>query len=232
MLRRLREEQAMKLRTAGAALLAATVVASSGCYHYTTDVPGVLDLRSDGASAQENAAAIENKEGDEVSRDGFMGFLNGAGVQAEGSKFTVEDRHLFLGIVIPGLFVIMNDSASEELDAAMGEGGAIRKVRIGHTEDMMSILLSIGTRIVAGIVPVVNAIASPVVNITNPFWFTFTASGERIQGSGGKGAMAPPPPPADAPPPPPPPPPPPAEGDAPPATDAAPEEGTTEEGGK
>lgn len=181
----------------------------SGCFHYTAQVPGVLDLRSDGSTAVPNEAPLgvpavggtreaAADDADPITRTGVSSLFAGDGVVEQGTQFTVEERHWFLGLTTwaPGLFLISNPSSSEELDAALG-GEAVRNLRVGHEVGLTDVLLTLGV----GIVPVIGTCASLLVA---PRPWTFTASGERIKAGPGVAVAPPLAAPADQPPPEPP----------------------------
>lgn len=186
------------------AAIVAVLTTGAGCRSFTANVPGVLDLRSDGSQA---SVANDKLPPGEHTRDGVGGFMFGNGAQATGADVTVEDRHWWA----IGLFTIMNPSIKEEMQAALGKG-AMRKVYVGEELTFMDAGLTIGMGIVAGIIPGVNGILIPLVQaITPPMTSRF--SGQRISTSGAAAGEATPPPTDPAPPP--------ADGTAPP-TDAAP----------
>lgn len=170
------------MRLLGLALAVGGAVGLAGCFHYTADVPGVLDLRSDGSQAAPNEEALvapapsaPGEEPPALRRDGVAAILEGDGVVEQGTRFTLEDRHWFLGATawFPGLFLTFNDSSAEELDAALG-GQALRNLRLGHKLMMTDVLLTVGV----GLIPVVGTCASLLVA---PRPWTFTASGERVR---------------------------------------------------
>lgn len=98
----------------------------------TSKVPGVLDLRSDGADAPVNTGPLDAK----ATRSGFDGFAFGEGVKG-GADILIEDRsHLLLNIVTIG-----NESSTEEWQAALG-GQAMRNVTITEQESLMSWVVS------------------------------------------------------------------------------------------
>jgi len=179
----------------------------SGCFHYTANVPGVLDLRSDGSSAAPNEAALVGPTGAEqtdaageedaaspITRTGVSSLFAGDGIVEQGTQFTIEDRHWFIGLTTwaPGLFLISNPSATEELEAALG-GEAVRNLHLGHTVALTDVLLTVGV----GIVPVIGTCASVLVA---PRPWTFTASGERIRAVRSAAVAPPVEPPAEEPP--------------------------------
>lgn len=158
----------------------ALVLLSSACRHVTTKVPGVLDLRSDGSDAP--AATTPPKTSEETARGGFGGFMKGDGVVATGADVTITDRKYW----VIGLFSVINESATEEIQDALGDG-AMRKVMIGDGLTFMDVGIAIIGQIVAWV---------PIVGLVNfilpPFDVTF--SGTRIQTGGGGGVVEPPPP--------------------------------------
>ncbi len=99
----------------------------SGCMHITSEVPGVLDLRSDGADSDVRAEAVTASE---ASREGVMGFFAGAG--AQGSKdVTIVDRNSLVAVGPLILMSVLNSSSTEEWNAAL-QNGALRNVTIGE----------------------------------------------------------------------------------------------------
>ncbi len=162
---------------------------SAGCYHYTADIPGVLDTRSDGSTAEPSPPALEDPK---LTRAGLGAVISGAGVHAEGAQLSVEDRHFFAGVTLlaPGVFLLSNESAKEELEAALGDD-ALREVRVGHRYAPFDILLSAATYIV----PCVPLLLAPQA-------YTFTASGERVAAAGQPPTNRPVAPPVDVRPPP------------------------------
>ncbi len=152
-----------------APLLACTALAlaGAGCNHITTRVPGVLDLRSDGSGAP-----AESQPAKAESRTGFDAILWGDGVQGSGSV-TVVDRKYWL---IKGLFPIANESATEEIAAATGDG-ALRNVHIGELYSGWDF----GISVIVGIIPVVDFIAPCVMP---PLDVTFSGTRVKVAGTG------------------------------------------------
>ena len=94
--------------------------ASSGCYHITTHMPGVLDLRSDASEAPTDSKPSKD------ARSGFDGILWGDGVDGAGTV-SVDDRKYW----VLGLFPVANESATEEVQSAVGDG-ALRNITVGE----------------------------------------------------------------------------------------------------
>lgn len=101
--------------------LLAVLAFGVGCNHITTKVPGVLDLRSDGSDA-----AVDSTAPKEAPRAGFDGLLWGDGVQGSGQVTVVDRKYWLLNLLAMG-----NESATEEINAAMGDGG-LKGVTIGE----------------------------------------------------------------------------------------------------
>ena len=104
-------------------LLPLVVVASSGCLHIGAELPGVLDLRSDGAEA--STLTTELPAGDAVNRAGFSGILLGDGATAAGEKASVVDRQHYLIDLVQ-----LTDGPKDELAAGVGKD-AWRDVFVG-----------------------------------------------------------------------------------------------------
>ncbi len=114
----------------------------SGCLHVTSKVPGVLDLRSDGADAPINTEPLPTG----AARTGFDGFAYGAGVAGQ-SDVQIEDRNHFVLALIP----IANESSTEEWQMALGDGH-LRNVSMNEQYGVMTFFVAF----VKGLVPVVG----------------------------------------------------------------------------
>ena len=167
-------------RTLTALLLAA--VATSGCYHIDSQLPGVLDLRSDGADAPVETAALQPSEA--VARGGMSSFFLGDGATASGAEVSIVDRNHY----ILGWFPIFNPSSKEEWQAALGESGALRNVQIG---DQLSIMAWANAL-------VIQLCTFNLASIAAQTW-DFTAKGTRIKADGSPRNESVPPPAGGAP---------------------------------
>ena len=99
----------------------ALCLVGAGCNHMTTRVPGVLDLRSDGSDVP-----VDNSPPKAESRSGFDSLLWGDGAQGAGQTTVVDRKYWIIGLIGIG-----NESATEEINAAVGNG-AFRNVTIGE----------------------------------------------------------------------------------------------------
>ncbi len=167
-------------------------LASTGCYSFTANVPGVLDLRSDGSAATPLTA--EKLPVGETSREGFGSFFTGAGAQATGADVTIEDRHWW----VLGLFNIVNTSAKEEMQAALGKN-AMKNVYVGEQMTLIDGAITIVPNIIGSVLSWtgIGALIYIFDLFTPPM--TFQASGTRIAASAGADMATPPP--TDTPPP-------------------------------
>jgi hypothetical protein len=144
-------------RFAALAPLVLLAALAGGCSHVTTKVPGVLDLRSDGA-----LAPLE-KEPPKGQRDGFDAILHGDGVTGT-SEVKVVDRKYWILNLVP----VVNDSATEEIGQAMGREGALRNVRIGEQYTFFNFAVAY----CCSVVPIVNCIVMPTpVGSPRDFYF-------------------------------------------------------------
>lgn len=159
-------------------LVVAAMASTTACTHITTKVPGTLDMRSDGAEAAPDTSVAQY--GKDISRSGFDAILSGDGVQQSGSHVTVADRKLWALRYFP----IMNESATEEIQAAMGTG-ALRKVKIGETETIIDVAIAYGGSLVTSVVGLsgIYALFMPPT--------TVTFEGDRIGASAAAAATAP-----------------------------------------
>ncbi len=108
-------------RRAGCAALLA-VCALTACQHYQTELPGTLDLRSDGADAPLETAPVPA----EATRNGLEAWMKGAGVSAKaGGAVVAEDRAVWALRVFP-----LGDGAADEVRGALGTGGALRALTL------------------------------------------------------------------------------------------------------
>jgi hypothetical protein len=155
--------------------LLAAVSLGAGCVTVTSKVPGVLDLRSDGADAPVNTGALP------PPRSGFDSFAYGEGVKG-GADVVIEDRSHFLLAFMP----IFNDSSTEEWRTAIGDQ-ALRNVAITEQYGVMTWAVAF----VKGLIPAVGGLISGT--------WDFRARGTRILASGGsvREESIPPPPATD-----------------------------------
>lgn len=148
----------------------------SACFPYHSKIPGVLDLRSDGMSA-EPAPLPEEVRAEKVGgapRDGFEGFFLGQGMQSYGSKIMIEDRTYWLFWVIP----MFNKSVAEEV-ANASRGQALRQVHLQQEEAINDVIIVYGAQFL-NMVPAVGSIAAMVAAVLTPSQ-TISLSGVRIQ---------------------------------------------------
>ena len=82
--------------------------------HISSEVPGVLDLRSDGSAAPIETAAVPPS--DASARGGLGGFFLGDGTTAIGAEAKIVDRNHYIIALLP----IINASSKEEWQAALG----------------------------------------------------------------------------------------------------------------
>jgi hypothetical protein len=149
-------------------LVVTAVLLSAGCQTVTVKVPGTLDMRSDGAGAP---AASGGKPLDaKMARTGFDAIIWGDGVSVSGPHVTVKDRRYWALRLVP----IANESATEEIAAAVGDNGAVKKVKIGDGYDLYSFGIRYVGRLVTSVV-----LLSWAYELFMPPW-TATFEGDRI----------------------------------------------------
>ncbi|MBI1948147.1 MAG: hypothetical protein HYS27_20830 [Deltaproteobacteria bacterium] len=170
----------MKQRSLLLAATAAAILAGSACHHLTTKVPGVLDMRTDGSGA-----GPATRKAGAGERTGFDGLMLGEGVTGS-SELKVVDRKYW----VCSFFPIINDSATEEIQLAVGSE-ALKNCRIGQQFTIMNWL----TSVVVQAVPVVNVLGIIMPPQDFHFWGTPVKAGGDV-------ALPPPDAPPDAPPPP------------------------------
>lgn len=174
-----------------AAFVSVTVSAgaASGCYHYSATLPGVLDTRSDGSTADASPVEVNDPE---LRREGVSAWLAGEGVRTQEALVSVEERHFFAGVTtaFPGVFLLSNADPTPELKAALGDA-ALRELRVSHEMSALDVVLTLGVNLI----PCVPLLLAP-----QPF--TFALSGERVSASGRPPVNRPVAPPVDLTPPP------------------------------
>jgi hypothetical protein len=89
-----------------------------GCNHYHTPIPGVLDLRSDGAGADPATAALPS----EAERQGLDALLKGTGTTGT-SDVEVHERAVWALRLL-----LLSDGAAPEIGYAFHGNSALRKV--------------------------------------------------------------------------------------------------------
>jgi hypothetical protein len=158
-------------------VLLAFAVGVMGCQHIDHNVPGVLDLRSDGSAVATQTTAIDPK----LKRDGTDAITGNDGLTGTpDGKFRLDERRVW----VIGLIPIM-DSTNDELKDALPPGTGARQVVI--SEEITTI--EVVAKVCGSYIPVVSFAAALLL----PTMSTAVA-GQRIQL--GVGQAAPPPPPA------------------------------------
>lgn len=156
-------------------LLAVLAVSSTGCFHMRADLPGVLDLRSDGSEAAVDNTALPA----DAARDGIGGFFSGGGVQGTKGDVTIENRVTFL--TLGGAFFIypLNDNTNDEWRTVLGKEGAARNVTIGEG-------ITGGTALNAFL----RGLCCYPVFVFSAIGVDLSGSATRIEGSGGSTASS------------------------------------------
>ena len=95
----------------------------AACQHYQTDLPGVLDLRSDGAEAPLETRPLPA----DAARQGLEAWMKGAGTSGT-TTVVAEDRALWALRLFP-----LGDGAKGEVAVALGKDGALRALAL-HEE--------------------------------------------------------------------------------------------------
>ena len=104
-----------------------------GCTHITAEVPGVLDLRSDGSETPVMTTPLPASG---ATRDGVGSFFLGSGAQGAGDV-TVENRATFIGLWAGWLIHPLNGEVHDEWGAVIGDNAAARNVSIGEKLSIM-----------------------------------------------------------------------------------------------
>ncbi len=148
----------------------------ASCMHYQTEIPGVLDLRSDGSAAA--SAPVKNMPSGDVNRSGFNSIFSGDGLKTRDGKVTVEERHYW----IIGLIPIFNTSARDELDAALGNA-VLRDVTLSYEEDIVDVATML-VPVLVNSIPFVGQALSIATGVFLPP-MTFGLEARRVQGEAG-----------------------------------------------
>jgi hypothetical protein len=125
-------------------LSALALASASGCFRYQTRIPGVIDLRSEGAGLSGEPA--KNAENPDVTRDAATAILAGDGLKATGTRVAIEDRTFW----VLGLIPIYNPSMHEELSAALGHGHGLRHLKIKEQVGIMDVGITLLVRLCVG----------------------------------------------------------------------------------
>lgn len=163
------------------ALGACLGLASAGCHHYHTAIPGVVDIRSDGSGAKADSRELEL--GQDVKRESVEAIVIGKGVEVQGHKVKIEDRTYWILHIAP----MFNTSAAEEVDAALANNGALREVSTTYEVSVIDVVIELGAGLAVGVVnvvPVLGQLVSAVGWVGMMVFlpsFTFQLEGERIQ---------------------------------------------------
>jgi hypothetical protein len=130
------------------ALLAGIVaLLSTGCFRYQTRIPGVIDLRTDGAALPPDSEVQHYPP--EIKRDEATGIIAGKGLVSNGHQVRIEDRSFW----VLGLIPIYNQSIAEELQATLNSGGSqkgLRKLTLKEEVGLMDVGLHVVVRICFG----------------------------------------------------------------------------------
>ena len=113
--------------------LVVVALASAGCFHVTSSIPGVLDLRSDGSEAPVEDKPLPTSD---ATRDGVGSFFLGSGAQG-GSNVKIENREHFLGLWVAFFIHPLNGDVDDEWSAVLANNGAARNVSIGEQLTIM-----------------------------------------------------------------------------------------------
>ncbi|MCC7072356.1 MAG: hypothetical protein IT383_13590 [Deltaproteobacteria bacterium] len=112
-------------RRCRACLALVAACAFGACQHYQADLPGTLDLRSDGADAPQETRPLPP----EATRGGLEAWMKGAGATtvegAGASAVAAEDRAVWA----LRLFAL-GDGVTDEVAGALGTGGALRTLAL------------------------------------------------------------------------------------------------------
>jgi hypothetical protein len=164
-------------------LAAVIALGSSGCLHVTTDLPGVLDLRSDGSQAALDSTALPAGSG--VGREGVDTFLYGAGATG-GPDVRLVDRQHWAVSLVP----VFNDGGNAEWSAALGKG-ALRDVVVGEQLSPGAYGITVAKECcTCGI----GGLVASTLDVTG------AATRVQLSGAGASDPLPPPPPATDAPP--------------------------------
>lgn len=164
----------------------AAVVVLGGCFSYTTAVPGVLDLRSDGDYADPLLAPPPAFA--ELSREGWASTLLGTGLRVEDGYVALEERQTWLGLtaLFPGVFLVAGADPRDSLEVVL-DGAALRDIQLSHSFTPLDALLSTA------------ACATVCIPVLVPLhWFTFTLRGQRVTLVAALDEVTPLPPPLEA----------------------------------
>ncbi len=162
------------MRSRALLLVLCAAASSTGCYRYVTRLPGVVDLRTDGEGAER---ATEVRIDPDTRREGIAALALGGGAELRAGHVSVEERHYWFLGAIP----ILNTSARDEVAAAVGASGALRRVTIGEEMSAFDAFMAVVGRLL------------PLAQYVLPS-YTFSFSGDAVMAPPRAGSQNAPPP--------------------------------------
>ncbi len=96
----------------------------AGCYRRAVKIPGVFDMRTDGAKERLATPGATGRE-----RDGFEGLVQGKGAVVVGNTILIEDRAYWVLGAIPA---VQRDLVAEFDAAVKAAPGGLRDVYVGE----------------------------------------------------------------------------------------------------
>ena len=100
-----------------ATLSVVAIVGATGCNHYRTPIPGVLDLRSDGSGAPVSSTKLAT----DAQRTGIDAWMKGDGTTGD-VEVKINDRAVWALRL-----VYLGDGAQSEIASAMPASGTVRR---------------------------------------------------------------------------------------------------------
>jgi hypothetical protein len=130
----------------------------TGCHHYQTHVPGVLDLRTDASGAEATTPRPPDRDL-APERSDLESLALGRGVIRQGRSLLLEERHYWVGGFIP----LANTSAADEIEGVLTHNPVLTEVALEEQYTGTDVLMGMA----AGL------ILPPLSFFMPPFTFTF-----------------------------------------------------------
>jgi hypothetical protein len=140
------------------------LLVASGCHHYQTHVPGVLDLRTDASGADQTKPRPPDRQL-APERSDLEALALGRGVIRQGRSLLLEERHYWVGGFIP----LANTSAADEIEGLLANNPVLTDVRL---EEQYS-----GTDVLLGLAA--GFIMPPLSFFMPPYTFSFRGTPRR-----------------------------------------------------
>lgn len=163
-----------------------------GCVHYQVELPGVLDLRSDGRSASPDSRTPAR------SVTGESAWLTLDSVTRDGAALRIQHRHGWFGLTLlaPGVVPVSHTDVGSVVRRGFEQGAVYRAVRLRHALEPGDVLVELAARCTLMMLcPWANVLApiGPIMTLTLDAERVAMSTARSVPGSGEAGPAEPPP---------------------------------------